>query len=196
MSLVVSFFISMAGITSSPVASSPSTSVLAVKVADKASLRPFCSQFSTSVRRIPLRLMVLSYRFRSGNIAASFVAGPVADRWGRKGGMVYLSSSVRSRKPLTSSESVCSKYNPSRCTLCSLPNKVPWSDMDNQGISTVTAAQSRIYLFFGRFLLGFGSTMNTSSALVPLSNYRLACRLIHWHRPAYVVEISPPQVHI
>ncbi|KAJ7804270.1 hypothetical protein B0H14DRAFT_3775418 [Mycena olivaceomarginata] len=88
---------------------------------------------------------------------------------------------------------VCSKHNPSRCTLCSLPNKVPWSDMDNQGISTVTAAQSRIYLFFGRFLLGFGSTMNTSSALVPLSNYRLACRLIHWHRPAYVVEISPPQ---
>ncbi|KAJ7737847.1 hypothetical protein B0H14DRAFT_3168259 [Mycena olivaceomarginata] len=112
--------------------------------------------------------------FNFGNIAASFVAGPVADRWGARG-------------------NVCSKHNPSRCTLCSLPNKVPWSDMDNQGISTVTAAQSRIYLFFGRFLLGFGSTMNTSSALVPLSNYRLACRLIHWHRPAYVVEISPPQ---
>ncbi|KAJ7482388.1 hypothetical protein B0H11DRAFT_2232584 [Mycena galericulata] len=43
------------------------------------------------------------------------------------------------------------------------------------GVSTVTAAQSRIYLFFGRFLIGFGSTLNNSSA------------------PAYVAEISPPQ---
>ncbi|KAJ7705945.1 hypothetical protein B0H14DRAFT_3645076 [Mycena olivaceomarginata] len=77
--------------------------------------------------------------FNFGNIAASFVAGPVADRWGRKGGMFAASIIILA------------------------------------GISTVTAAQSRIYLFFGRFLLGFGSTMNTSSA------------------PAYVVEISPPQ---
>ncbi|KAJ7736062.1 major facilitator superfamily domain-containing protein [Mycena olivaceomarginata] len=77
--------------------------------------------------------------FNFGNIAASFVAGPVADRWGRKGGMFAASIILLA------------------------------------GISTVTTAQSRIYLFFGRFLLGFGSTMNTSSA------------------PAYVVEISPPQ---
>ncbi|KAJ7323575.1 general substrate transporter [Mycena albidolilacea] len=67
--------------------------------------------------------------FNFGNIAASFVAGPVADRWGRKGGMFAASIILLA------------------------------------GISTVTAAQSRIYLFFGRFLLGFGSTMNTSSAL-------------------------------
>ncbi|KAJ7228299.1 hypothetical protein GGX14DRAFT_554401 [Mycena pura] len=43
------------------------------------------------------------------------------------------------------------------------------------GVSTVTAAQSRIYLFFGRFLIGFGSSLNYSAA------------------PAYVAEMAPPQ---
>ncbi|KAJ7068641.1 hypothetical protein C8F01DRAFT_1247138 [Mycena amicta] len=43
------------------------------------------------------------------------------------------------------------------------------------GVSTVTAAQSRTYLFFGRFLIGFGSTINNSA-----SN-------------AYVAEMAPPQ---
>ncbi|KAF7290912.1 MFS lactose [Mycena chlorophos] len=44
------------------------------------------------------------------------------------------------------------------------------------GVSTVTAAQSRIYLFFGRFLIGFGSVINNCA-----SN-------------AYVSELAPPQV--
>ncbi|KAJ7498572.1 general substrate transporter [Mycena latifolia] len=43
------------------------------------------------------------------------------------------------------------------------------------GVSTVTAAQSRIYLFFGRFFIGFGAMINHSAG------------------PAYVAEIAPPQ---
>ncbi|KAJ7284158.1 hypothetical protein C8J57DRAFT_754922 [Mycena rebaudengoi] len=43
------------------------------------------------------------------------------------------------------------------------------------GVSLVTAAQSRTYLFFGRFIIGFGTTINYSAA------------------PAYVAEMSPPQ---
>ncbi|KAJ7498588.1 general substrate transporter [Mycena latifolia] len=77
--------------------------------------------------------------FTIGCIAGTFVAGPVADRWGRRGGMFLASVIIL------------------------------------VGVSIVTAAQSRIYLFFGRFLMGFGATMNNSAA------------------PAYVAEISPPQ---
>ncbi|KAJ7639109.1 hypothetical protein FB45DRAFT_1023851 [Roridomyces roridus] len=43
------------------------------------------------------------------------------------------------------------------------------------GIALVTAAQNRVYLFCGRFCLGFGAVIIFTSA------------------PAYVAEISPPQ---
>ncbi|KAJ7734003.1 general substrate transporter, partial [Mycena maculata] len=77
--------------------------------------------------------------FTLGCIMGTSVAGPIADRWGRRGGMFVASIIILA------------------------------------GVSTVTAAQSRIYLFFGRFLIGFGSTVSNSAA------------------PAYVAEISPPQ---
>ncbi|KAJ7129328.1 major facilitator superfamily domain-containing protein [Mycena epipterygia] len=77
--------------------------------------------------------------FTFGCIVGSFVAGPMADRWGRRRGMFTASMFILA------------------------------------GVSTVTAAQSRIYLFVGRFLIGFGSVLNNCAA------------------PAYVAEISPPQ---
>ncbi|KAJ7639199.1 general substrate transporter [Roridomyces roridus] len=43
------------------------------------------------------------------------------------------------------------------------------------GVSLVTAAQNRAYLFVGRFLLGFGSCINNSAA------------------PPYIAEMAPPQ---
>ncbi|KAF7355620.1 MFS lactose [Mycena sanguinolenta] len=77
--------------------------------------------------------------FTFGCIAGSFVAGSIADRWGRRGGM-FIASVIM----LT-------------------------------GVSVVTAAQNRTYLLVGRFAIGFGSTLNNSSA------------------PAYVSELAPPQ---
>ncbi|KAJ7693936.1 hypothetical protein B0H17DRAFT_932420 [Mycena rosella] len=77
--------------------------------------------------------------FSLGVTAGSFIAGPVADKWGRRGGMLIASVLILA------------------------------------GVSTVTAAQSRIYLFFGRFFIGFGTALNNSAA------------------PAYVAEMSPPQ---
>ncbi|KAJ6466699.1 general substrate transporter [Mycena vitilis] len=77
--------------------------------------------------------------FTFGCIAGAFVAGPVADRWGRRGGMFIASVIIL------------------------------------VGVSVVTAAQSRVYLFVGRFAIGFGSALNNSAA------------------PAYVAELAPPQ---
>ncbi|KAJ6539712.1 general substrate transporter [Mycena capillaripes] len=77
--------------------------------------------------------------FTFGCIMGSFVAGPVADRGGRRGGMFIASIIIL------------------------------------VGVSVVTAAQSRIYLFFGRFAIGFGSSLNNSAG------------------PAYVSELAPPQ---
>ncbi|KAJ7793601.1 general substrate transporter [Mycena olivaceomarginata] len=68
--------------------------------------------------------------FSFGCLAGSFVAGPIADRWGRR---------------------VPSEHNRNR------------------------SAQSRIYLFFGRFAIGFGSSLSASAG------------------PAYIAEIAPPQ---
>ncbi|KAJ7044702.1 general substrate transporter [Mycena alexandri] len=77
--------------------------------------------------------------FSFGCILATFVGGPISDRFGRRGGMFIASIIIFA------------------------------------GVAVVTAAQSRIYLFFGRFLIGFGSALNASAS------------------PAYVAEISPPQ---
>ncbi|KAJ7930119.1 general substrate transporter [Mycena leptocephala] len=79
--------------------------------------------------------------FSFGCIAGSFLAGPVADRWGRRGGMFTASIIILA------------------------------------GVSIVTAAQSRIYLFFGRFAIGLNINRH----------------LIASHRPAYVSELAPPQ---
>ncbi|KAJ7778389.1 general substrate transporter [Mycena metata] len=77
--------------------------------------------------------------FSFGCILATFVGGPISDRFGRRGGMFIASIIILA------------------------------------GVAVVTAAQSRIYLFFGRFLIGFGSALNASAS------------------PAYVAEVSPPQ---
>ncbi|KAJ6538473.1 general substrate transporter [Mycena vulgaris] len=79
--------------------------------------------------------------FTFGCIAGSFVAGPVSDQWGRRGGMFLASIIILA------------------------------------GVSTVTAAQSRIYLFFGRFLIGFGSTLNNSAALTCIRRGNLSSTL-------------------
>ncbi|KAJ6515537.1 hypothetical protein C8R45DRAFT_956853 [Mycena sanguinolenta] len=77
--------------------------------------------------------------FTFGCIAGSFIAGSIADRCGRRGGMLMGSMIILA------------------------------------GVSVVTAAQNRTYLLVGRFAIGFGSTLNNSSA------------------PAYVSELAPPQ---
>ncbi|CAK5275324.1 unnamed protein product, partial [Mycena citricolor] len=77
--------------------------------------------------------------FSLGCIAGCSVAAPVADRWGRRRGMLVASAIILI------------------------------------GVAVVTAAQSRAYLFVGRFFIGFGSSLNNAAA------------------PAYVAEMSPPQ---
>ncbi|KAJ7167550.1 general substrate transporter [Mycena filopes] len=94
--------------------------------------------------------------FSFGCIVGTLVAGPISDRFGpsRRNGLSTMG--IDTQKETHSLQFIA-------------------SIIILAGVSVVTAAQSRIYLFFGRFAIGFGSTLNVSAA------------------PVYVVEIAPPQ---
>lgn len=87
------------------------------------------------------------------------LAGPVTDRFGRRGGMVSL--------PLCSCQI-------SQCVL--FRHQCLGSTIIIIGAIVITAAKDASYLLGGRFTLGFGVAITTTAA------------------PAYVVEMSPPQV--
>ena len=103
------------------------------------------------------------------------IAGPITDRFGRRGGMVGLVS-VRTvflqanKSPAV--PGVLDHYHrwlwAPRHSHMQLADKIT-------GAVVVTVAKNQHYLLGGRFVLGFGVSITTTAA------------------PAYVVELSPPQ---
>ncbi|CAK5262551.1 unnamed protein product [Mycena citricolor] len=100
---------------------------------------------------------VLISMFSLGCIPALAVAAPIADRFGRRAGMVDGSP-------------------PSMIVGSSLALQFCASVVILTGVAVVTSAQNITSLLVGRFLVGFGSTISHAAA------------------PAYVAEMSPPQV--
>ncbi|CAK5262543.1 unnamed protein product [Mycena citricolor] len=115
--------------------------------------------------------------FSLGCIAGCSVAAPVADRWGRRRGMVRMRHTAAECSIADPAAARREPHHPHRAKVPSTSSPTADYQMTGmlQGVAVVTAAQSRAYLFVGRFFIGFGSSLNNAAA------------------PAYVAEMSPPQ---
>ncbi|CAK5275323.1 unnamed protein product [Mycena citricolor] len=115
--------------------------------------------------------------FSLGCIAGCSVAAPVADRWGRRRGMVRMRHTAAQCSAADPAAARRERHHPHRAKVPSTSSPTADYQMTGmlQGVAVVTAAQSRAYLFVGRFFIGFGSSLNNAAA------------------PAYVAEMSPPQ---